>query len=50
MINKKYPAMFLGESGTAKSVIINNYLDNLPEESFIRLNINFSSRTKSADL
>lgn len=42
--------MFVGESGTAKSVIISNYLSSLPADDFMKLNINFSSRTTSKDL
>lgn len=50
-INSKKPCLFVGESGTAKSVIISNYLNNsLSSDSYMRLNINFSSRTTSSDL
>ena len=42
--------MFVGESGTAKSVIIQNYLTSLPNENYMRLLINFSSRTNSMDV
>jgi dynein heavy chain len=44
------PILFVGESGTAKTTIILKYLSELPSASFTRLNINFSSRTKSADV
>lgn len=50
MILNKFPVMFVGESGTAKSVIISNYLSSLPADNFMKLNINFSSRTTSRDL
>ncbi len=50
MLKHKYPCMFVGESGTAKSVIISNYLSSLPSDDFMKLNINFSSRTTSKDL
>jgi dynein heavy chain len=50
MIKNKYPTIFVGESGTAKSVIILNYLNSLPQDDFMKLNINFSSRTTSRDL
>lgn len=50
MVKEKYPCMFVGESGTAKSVIISNYLASLPSDNYMRLNINFSSRTASLDL
>ncbi len=44
------PILFVGESGTAKTTIIQKYLSNLPSTNFSRLNINFSSRTTSADV
>jgi len=50
MVQNKWPAMFVGESGTAKSVIIQFYLNSLPVENYLKLNINFSSRTTSLDL
>ncbi len=50
MLKNKYPTIFVGESGTAKSVIISNYLNSLPSDDFMKLNINFSSRTTSRDL
>ena len=47
----KKPCLFVGESGTAKSVIISNYLNNsLSADLYMKLNINFSSRTTSSDL
>lgn len=43
--------MFVGESGTAKSVIVSNFLTNtLSSDNYMKLNINFSSRTTSFDL
>lgn len=50
MITNKFPVIFVGESGTAKSVIISNYLSSLKSDDYMRLNINFSSRTTSRDL
>ena len=50
MVANKYPVIFVGESGTAKSVIISNYLGSLKTDDYMRLNINFSSRTTSKDL
>jgi len=44
------PILFVGESGTAKTTIIQNYLNALPSTGYSRLNINFSSRTSSADV
>ena len=42
--------LFVGESGTAKTVTIQNYLNSLPAETSSKLNINFSSRTSSHDV
>lgn len=47
-INK--PVLFVGETGTAKTSIITDYLRNLSTENFILLTINFSSRTSSLDV
>ena len=52
---QRKPVLFIGESGTAKSVTIESYLKGLTEDpvkmqKFTRLNINFSSRTTSKDL
>jgi dynein heavy chain len=44
------PILFVGESGTAKTTIILKYLSDLPSTGYSRLNINFSSRTTSADV
>jgi dynein heavy chain len=41
------PCMFIGESGTAKSVTVFNKLKKLDPSGNIVLNINFSSRTNS---
>ena len=50
MIKNKFPCIFVGESGTAKSVIISNYINSLSTDLFMKLDINFSSRTTSRDL
>jgi dynein heavy chain, axonemal len=50
MVKSKYPCIFVGESGTAKSVIISNYLGSLSSDNYMRLEINFSSRTTSRDV
>jgi dynein heavy chain len=51
MIKMRFPTIFVGESGTAKSVIISNLINtNLPAENFMKLIVNFSSRTTSSDL
>jgi dynein heavy chain, axonemal len=44
------PILFVGESGTAKTTIIHNYLTTLPSSAYNKLNVNFSSRTTSADV
>jgi len=41
------PCMFVGDSGTAKSVTISNKLKKLDPSENVVLNINFSSRTNS---
>jgi len=43
------PVLFSGESGTAKSVTLQNTLESYPPEQSAILNINFSSRTSSLD-
>jgi dynein heavy chain len=42
--------MFVGESGTAKTTTIANFLSRLPSETYGVLNINFSSRTTAKDV
>ncbi|TMW57276.1 hypothetical protein Poli38472_003201 [Pythium oligandrum] len=44
------PMLFVGESGTAKTVTIQNYLKDLDQQTCSALNINFSSRTSSLDV
>jgi dynein heavy chain len=44
------PVLYVGDSGTAKTVTIQNYLDSLDSEKSNLLNINFSSRTSSMDV
>lgn len=41
--------MFIGDSGTAKTVTIFSHFKSLPVEKYVVLNINFSSRTTSKD-
>jgi dynein heavy chain len=43
------PLLFIGESGTAKTISIKNYIDSLDASKFQNLVINFSSRTNSMD-
>lgn len=42
--------LFVGESGTAKTVIIQKYFSTLDSGKFLVLNMNFSSRTNSLDV
>jgi dynein heavy chain len=44
------PTLFVGESGTAKTVTINNYLEKLDPETSLLLNLNFSSKTTAQDV
>ena len=44
------PVLFVGDSGTAKTVTINKYLGGLDPEKNVVLNMNFSSRTTSMDV
>jgi dynein heavy chain len=44
------PILFVGESGTAKTTVIQKYLSTMPNTGYSRLNINFSSRTTAADV
>lgn len=44
------PLLFVGESGTAKTMTIQNYLGSLSPDSNMKLNMNFSSRTTSLDV
>eukprot|EP00919_Chromeraceae_sp_WS-2016_P072391 GHVR01171232.1.p1 GENE.GHVR01171232.1~~GHVR01171232.1.p1 ORF type:complete len:2780 (-),score=639.98 GHVR01171232.1:32-7840(-) len=53
LVNKfmdvKSPCLFVGESGTAKSVTMQSWLDGHDPSTHTQLIINFSSRTSSAD-
>lgn len=44
------PILFVGESGTAKTTIIQKYLSTLPSTGYGKLTVNFSSRTTAADV
>ena len=50
MLAPSRPILFVGESGTAKTTVIQKYLSNLSPTGFNKLNVNFSSRTTSADV
>lgn len=44
------PIVLVGETGTSKSAIIQDFLRKLDQDIYILLNINFSSRTTSMDV
>jgi dynein heavy chain len=44
------PVLFCGNSGTSKTVTINNLLSNMDPSKLVRLDMNFSSRTSSIDV
>ncbi|KAF2892470.1 hypothetical protein ILUMI_13689 [Ignelater luminosus] len=46
----KRPVILVGETGTSKTAIIQDFLRQLNPEAYIILNINFSSRTSSMDV
>ncbi|KAL1513082.1 hypothetical protein ABEB36_002553 [Hypothenemus hampei] len=46
----KRPIVLVGDTGTSKTAIIQDFLRHLDSEIFILLNINFSSRTSSLDV
>jgi dynein heavy chain, axonemal len=50
-LNKKeFPVLFVGEPGTSKTVIVNNYLAGLDLDKNAILGVNFSSRTSSMEV
>ncbi|KAL0246153.1 hypothetical protein GEMRC1_007367 [Eukaryota sp. GEM-RC1] len=53
MVKNKFPVLFVGFSGTGKTVTIQNYLSNpaiCPPQYYSSLQMNFSSRTTSLDV
>ena len=50
MMKIQRPVLFVGESGTAKTVTIQNYFTSLDSSKFSVLNLSFSSRTSSMDV
>jgi dynein heavy chain len=51
LMNKKANnVLIMAESGVGKSVIIKDYLNNLPEEQFVNTSMNFSAQTSSANI
>ena len=49
-VTHKRPVLFVGDTGTSKTATISNFLSELDKDTFLLLNINFSSRTTSLDL
>ena len=49
-VSKGKPVLFVGDSGTAKTVTIGKYLSKLAIEKHVLLGMNFSSRTTSMDV
>ncbi|XP_015175416.1 PREDICTED: dynein heavy chain 3, axonemal [Polistes dominula] len=47
-LHKNVPILFVGPTGTGKSAIILNYLEELPREQHIENVINFSARTSAS--
>lgn len=47
LVEFKKPVLFVGEVGTSKTVTIQNFLQQLPQDKNFLLNMNFSSRTNS---
>lgn len=41
------PLLFVGPTGTGKSAITNNYLVQLPKDSYVPNSVNFSARTSA---
>jgi len=44
------PILFVGESGTAKTVCVNSYTLSQPSATFLSITLNFSSKTSSMDV
>jgi dynein heavy chain len=49
MINIHQPVLFVGDTGSSKTATIRSYIRHF-DSSYINLNLNFSSRTKSIDV
>jgi dynein heavy chain, axonemal len=50
VMDQKLPCMFVGDSGTAKTVTMESHLNSMNVDKFSILKINFSSRTTSMDV
>ncbi|XP_055585529.1 dynein axonemal heavy chain 10-like [Uranotaenia lowii] len=46
----RHPILLVGDTGTSKTAVISSFLRQLNKETFIILNLNFSSRTSSMDV
>ncbi|XP_049816413.1 dynein axonemal heavy chain 10 [Schistocerca nitens] len=46
----KRPVVLIGETGTSKTAVIQDFLRQLNPETYLVLNVNFSSRTTSMDV
>lgn len=45
LLKNEIPFLFVGPTGTGKSVIVHDYLTSLPKENFLTNIINFSAQT-----
>ncbi|KAJ7569126.1 hypothetical protein O6H91_01G062100 [Diphasiastrum complanatum] len=50
LVQIRKPVLFVGESGTAKTVVIQKFISSLPTTTTLILSMNFSSRTTSMDV
>jgi len=51
LMNKKANnVLVMGETGVGKSVIVKDYLSNLPVDDFVNTSANFSAQTSSANI
>jgi dynein heavy chain len=50
LVASKKPVLFVGGTGTSKTATIENFLRGLAAEKYLRLSVNFSSRTNSMDV
>ena len=48
LLHREIPILFVGPTGTGKSVIVLNYLQSLPRDKYIENIVNFSARTTAA--
>lgn len=48
--SQKKPIMYVGNAGTGKTALLNQYIQSLSNEKFLKTTVNFSSMTTSASL